>query len=153
VAGVYKTLFNAVIKIGLLLCILPFFRVNPGWGLAWFPAGVASLILAGTAIGLFITPVGMLYTDVGRALPLVMQFLMYATPVVFAMPKTGLAARLFTLNPLTPLILTARDWLTGGAPAFLGYFAAVNLAAVLLLLVSWVGYRLAMPILIERMSA
>jgi lipopolysaccharide transport system permease protein len=153
VAGVYKTLFNAVIKIGLLLCMLPFFQVNPGWGLAWFPAGVASLILAGTAIGLFITPVGMLYTDVGRALPLVMQFLMYATPVVFAMPTSGLAARLFTLNPLTPLILTARDWLTGGAPAFLGYFAAVNLAAVLLLLVSWVGYRLAMPILIERMSA
>ncbi len=153
VAGVYKTLFCAVIKIGLLLCILPFFRVNFGWGLAWFPAGVASLILAGTAIGLFITPVGMLYTDVGRALPLVMQFLMYATPVVFAMPASGLAARLFTLNPLTPLILTARDWLTGGAPAFLGYFAAVNLAAVLLLLVSWVGYRLAMPILIERMSA
>ena len=109
VAGVYKTLFNAAIKIGLLLCILPFFQVNPGWGLAWFPAGVASLILAGTAIGLFITPVGMLYTDVGRALPLVMQFLMYATPVVFAMPASGLAARLFTLNPLTPLILTARD--------------------------------------------
>lgn len=152
-AGIYKTLFNAAIKIGLLLCILPFFKVHPGWGLVWFPAGVLSLVLVGTAIGLFITPVGMLYTDVGRALPLVMQFLMYATPVVFAMPESGLAAKLFKLNPLTPLILTARDWLTGGAPEFLGYFLLVNVAAVGVLLASWVGYRLSMPILVERMSA
>lgn len=152
-AGVYKTLFNAAIKIGLLLCVLPFFDVRPGWGLAWFPAGVLSLVLVGTAIGLFITPVGMLYTDVGRALPLVMQFLMYATPVVFPMPSSGLAAKLFALNPLTPLILTARDWLTGGTPEQLAYFAGVNAAALLVLLVSWIGYRLSMPILIERMSA
>ncbi len=152
-AGVYKTLFNASIKIGLLLCTLPFFDVRPGWGLALFPLGVLSLILVGTAIGLFITPVGMLYTDVGRALPLVMQFAMYATPVVFAMPASGLAAKVFAANPLTPLILTARNWLTGGTPEFLGYFLAVNAVAVLLLAVSWIGYRLSLPILIERMSA
>lgn len=152
-SGVYKTLFNAIIKIGLMLCVLPFFDVHLGWGLAWFPAGVLSLVLVGTAIGLFITPVGMLYADVGRALPLVMQFLMYATPVVFPMPATGFAARLFALNPLTPLILTTRNWLTGGSPEFLAYFIGVNAVALLVLLASWIGYRLAMPILIERMSA
>ncbi|HOE35873.1 MAG TPA: ABC transporter permease [Kiritimatiellia bacterium] len=152
-AGIYKTLFNSGIKLVLMLCILPFFDVNPGWGLTLFPLGVFSLILVGTAIGLFITPVGMLYTDVGRAMPLVMQFVMYATPVVFAMPKAGVAATLFKVNPLTPLILTARDWLTGGTPEYVGYFLAVNAAALILLLASWIGYRLSLPILIERMSA
>ena len=153
-AGVYKTLFNAAIKIGLLLLILPFFKVNPGWGLAWFPMGVLSLVLAGTAIGLFITPVGMLYSDVGRALPLVRQFLMYVTPVVFPMPKGGgLVAKVFVLNPVTPLIINARAWLTGQSPEFFAYFVGVNLVALGLLFVSWVGYRLSMPILIERMSA
>lgn len=152
-AGVYKTLFNASIKIGLMLCILPFFKMSPGWRLALFPAGVLSLVLVGTAIGLFITPVGMLYSDVGRALPLVMQFLMYVTPVVFAMPESGLIAKLFALNPLTPLILTARDWLTGGSPEHLLSFLFVNAGAVIVLLASWIGYRLSLPILIERMSA
>jgi lipopolysaccharide transport system permease protein len=111
------------------------------------------LILVGTAIGLLITPVGMLYTDVGRAVPLLMQFLMYLTPVVFPMPKEGWAATLFQINPLTPLILTARDWLTGLSPEYLGYFVAVNAVAFVLLMLVWVAYRLAMPILIERMSA
>ncbi len=88
----------------------------------------------------------------GRAMPLLMQFAMYVTPVVFPMPKQGWAATLFSLNPATPLILTARDWLTGQTPEYLGYFLAVNVIAAAFLLVVWGIYRLAMPILIERMG-
>ena len=95
----------------------------------------------------------MLYGDIGKAMPLLMQFLMYVTPVVFPMPKAGIAAKLFILNPITPLILTARDLLTGQAPQFLTYFIIVNVVMVLIFLVVWVIYRLAMPILIERMSS
>ncbi len=153
VSGVYQTLFNAAIKIGLLAAALIFMGINPGPNLVLFPLGVLSLVLVGTALGLLITPVGMLYTDVGRGLPLLMQFLIYLSPVVFPMPKAGLAAAVFQANPLTPLLLTTRDWLTGFEPQYLGYFLVVNTGAILLLLLVWIAYRLAMPILIERMSA
>jgi lipopolysaccharide transport system permease protein len=153
VSGVYQTLFNAGIRITLLIAALGLLGINPGWRLLLFPLGVLSLILVGTAVGLLLTPVGMLYTDVGRAIPILAQFLMYVSPVVFPMPKEGWAATLFQINPLTPIILTARDWLTGTPPQFLSYFLAVNAVALVLLLVVWVAYRLAMPILIERMSA
>lgn len=152
ISGIYQTLFNAAIKIVLLLGVLVIMGINPGWNLLLFPFGIASLILVGTALGLFITPVGMLYGDVGRAMPLLMQFVMYVTPVVFPMPKEGWASTMFHLNPATPLILTARDWLTGQAPEFLGYFLTVNAIAALFLLIFWGVFRLAMPILIERMG-
>jgi lipopolysaccharide transport system permease protein len=153
VAGIYKTLFHTAIKVAILIGALVLLGLNPGWGLLLFPLGILSLILVGTALGLLITPVGMLYTDVGRVLSLAMQFLMYITPVVFPMPEEGWAAMLFKINPVTPLILTARDWLTGFSPEFPVYFLAVNAAALASLLLVWVAYRLAMPILIERMSA
>lgn len=153
VSGIYQTLFNAAIKIVLLLVALVLLKVNPGWGLLLFPFGILSLILVGTAVGLLITPIGMLYTDIGRAMPLLMQFMMYVTPVVFPMPKAGWSATLFALNPLTPLILTSRDWLTGYSPGNLGAFLLVNAVTLVVLLVVWMVYRLAMPILIERMSA
>ena len=153
VSGIYQTLFNAGIKIALLIGALILLKINPGWNVLLLPLGILSLILVGTAIGVLITPVGVLYTDVGRALPLLMQFLMYLSPVVFPMPKEGWAATLFTINPLTPLILITRDWLTGFPPQYLSYFLVVNAAALVLLLAVWVAYRLAMPILIERMSA
>ena len=153
VSGIYQALFNATIKIVLLLGALLILGIYPGWSLLLFPLGVLSLVLIGTSIGLLILPVGMLYTDIGRALQLLMQFLMYVTPVVFPMPKEGWAANLFRINPLTPIILTTRDWLTNFPPEFLGYFVLVNVIAILLLLFVWVIYRLSMPILIERMSS
>ncbi|MBI5314541.1 MAG: ABC transporter permease [Nitrospirae bacterium] len=153
VAGIYQTIVNALIKVSLLLVALLVMGIHPDWSLLLFPMGLLSLILVGTLIGLALTPVGLLYTDVGKGIPLLMQFLMYLTPVVFAMPKEGLSATLFQLNPLTPLILTARDWLTGFTPEHLGYFVVVNLVSIGLLLIAWVVFRLAMPILIERIGS
>lgn len=152
-SGMYQTMVNALIKLALLLVVLLVMGINPGWSVLLFPIALISLILVGTLIGLALTPVGLLYTDVGKAIPLLMQFLMYLSPVVFAMPKEGLAATLFQLNPLTPLILTARDWLTGLTPEYLGYFLVVNMITIVLLIVFWVVFRLAMPILIERMGS
>lgn len=153
VAGIYQTIVNALIKVTLLLIALVAMGIHPDWGLLLFPIGMLSLILVGTVIGLALTPVGLLYADVGRAVPLLMQFLMYLTPVIFAMPKEGLPATLFHLNPLTPLILTSRDWLTGLTPVYLGYFVVVNVIALVLLFIFWIVYRLSMPILIERMGS
>jgi lipopolysaccharide transport system permease protein len=152
-AGIYKSLFHTTIKASMLIVTLILVGLNPGWGLLLFPLGILSLMLVGTVLGLLITPVGMLYVDVGRVVGFGMQFLMYMSPVVFPMPKEGWAAVLFTINPLSPLILTARDWLTGFAPEYLTYFLAVNAVALALLLVVWTAYRLALPIIVERMSA
>ncbi|NWH06753.1 ABC transporter permease [Desulfobacter latus] len=153
ISGIYQTLFNAGIKIILLLFVLPFMGIDLGWRLLLFPIGLISLVMVGTAIGLLLTPMGVLYTDIGKGLPLLMQFLMYLTPVIFPMPKTGIAAAIYTLNPLTPLILTARDWLTGLPAEYLSGFIIVNVLAIILLIAVWILFRLALPILIERMSS
>ena len=152
-SGIYQTLFNASIKVVLLLVTLAVFGINPGWSLLLFPIGVVSLVLVGTAFGMLITPVGMLYSDIGRGMQLMMQFLMYITPVVFPIPKEGWTRVLFNFNPLSPIILTTRDWLTGITPEHIGYFIIVNGVCLLMFFAAWIAYRLAMPILIERMSS
>jgi lipopolysaccharide transport system permease protein len=94
-----------------------------------------------------------LYGDVAKVVPLVAQFLMYVTPVVFPMPSGGRMAGLIALNPATPLVLTGRSWLTGSETPMLLPFLAVTCSALLLLFLGGVLYRLAMPILIERLNA
>lgn len=152
-SGIYQTLFNAAIKIGILLLVLPFLGVHAGIGALLIPVGVLALVLTGTALGLAITPIGVLYGDIGRGIPLITQFLMYLSPVVFPLAATGWTAQLMRLNPLTPLILNARAWFTGQPPALLLEWGLTIAGSLLLLLVVWMVYRLAMPILIERMSA
>jgi lipopolysaccharide transport system permease protein len=153
VAGVYQVAFNATIKLGLILAGLACFSILPDWHLLLVPVGVASLVLAGTVVGLLITPVGVLYSDVGKGVPLLMQFAMYLTPIVYPMPQEGGMATLVMLNPLTALIETTRGWLMGEATELLCFFVGVNVVATAMLIVLWAVYRLAMPILIERMSA
>jgi lipopolysaccharide transport system permease protein len=152
-AGIYKTLFNALIKVVLVITAIAFFGIYPTWSLLWLPVALFSLILVGTAIGLLITPIGILYTDIGKAIPLFMQFLMYVSPVVFAMPTGGIASVIFHANPFSYLILTARSWITGTPVEFLEGYILVNVLFFVLMLVVLVIYRLAMPILIERMSS
>lgn len=152
-AGLYKILFNGAIKVALLLCVIPFFSVYPsGSTLFLFPFALIALMLFGTAIGLLMTPIGMLYKDIGRAIPLVMGFVMYLTPVVFPLPTEGFAARLFMLNPCTPLILAARSWLVGAEAVLLPHFFIVTAVSLLILTFALIVYRIAMPILIERMG-
>ncbi len=153
ISGIYKTIFNSVIKIALMITAVIIFGVYPSWSIAFLPLGLLSLIITGTAIGLLLTPIGILYTDIGKVIPLFMQFLMYITPVVFVMPTTGLAATIFRVNPFTYLILTIRDWITGSQTQYITEYLFVVGISIVVLLVVIVVYRLAMPMLIERMSA
>ena len=94
-SGIYQSLFNGMIKVTLIMIVFVIFGIYPGWSLLLFPIAFFSLILTGTAIGLLLTPVGMLYTDMGRAIPLAMQFLMYLTPIVFPIPRSGWGSFIF----------------------------------------------------------
>jgi lipopolysaccharide transport system permease protein len=152
-SGIIQTLFNGSIKIGLVIVVLLLFGFIPDWHLILFPLAVMSMILAGTTVGLLITPIGLLYTDVGKGIPLVMQFLMFVSPVVFPVPNAGWAAKIFELNPLTPLILVARNWLTGVPVESIWPFLSINLLFLAVLLAVSVIYRLAMPIMIERIGS
>lgn len=153
-SSVYQSLANAGIKILLMILGMIFLGYNfLSFTFPLFPLAILSLILSGTAVGLLLTPLGLLYTDISKGLPIFMQFLMYLSPVVFAVPKVGWITTFMSYNPLTPLVVTTRAWITGKPTVFLEGFIEVNLALFILLFAAWVIYRAAMPILIERMSS
>lgn len=152
-SGMFKWLFNVVIKLIIIVPVLVYFGIEVGSHQFLVPVAILAILIVGTAIGLLMAPLGLLYTDIGRAIPIAAQFAMYITPVVFAMPEGGLTAKLFHLNFMTPLVLNARAWLTGMESVMVPYFIGVSLGAVLLLFVGWLLYRVTMPVLIERMSS
>lgn len=153
VSGIYKLIFNSSIKIMLLLVFLGVFGVGYHVTLLLFPFAMIGAMLFGTTIGLFITPIGMLYNDISKIISLFFSFLMYATPVVYAIPKEGMMKTIMELNPLTPLIVITRDLIVGLEPQYLTYYFGILLTCTPLLLVGLVFYRISIPILVERMSA
>jgi len=153
VSGIYKLLFNSLVKIIILLVFLVVFGVGFHSSLLLFPFAFLGAILFGTTIGLFITPIGMLYNDIKKIISLGLGFLMYATPVVYAIPKEGLMKTLMELNPFTPIISTTRAFIVGQSPEYLAYYGWVLAVCIPLLVVGLLLYRISIPILVERMSA
>jgi lipopolysaccharide transport system permease protein len=152
-AGVGEVLFASLIRLILLILALFSFGVGVPWTAIWFPFGMLALIGMGISLGLLITPVAILYHDIGQALPFALYLWMFLTPVIYPAPATWPASLLVLLNPVSPVLDTTRDWLFSGSPQFLTGFFAVCGLTVLGLLAGWLLYRLALPILIERMSA
>ncbi|MNG28898.1 hypothetical protein D3C84_1142360 [compost metagenome] len=95
----------------------------------------------------------MLYNDIAKIISMGLSFLMYVTPVVYAIPKEGLMKTLMEVNPLTPLVLTARDLATGQTPEYMMYYLVIMLTCIPLFFVGLVFYRISIPIIVERMSA
>ena len=151
--GIGQVLFNFAIRVLILIPVFWWFDVTLQYGLLLAPLGVIALILLGTTIGLLLTPLGMLYHDVGRALGFGTQALFFLTPIIYPVPQASWAGILVNVNPVTPLLQTTRGWLVLGETGVLGGFIWVSGLSLLLLFIGWVLYRIAMPHLVSRLSA
>lgn len=148
-----EVFFNFGIKLILIIGLFIFFKMPVTGSVLLAPLGLIQLVMLGTMIGLLLAPLGVLYQDVSRGLLMLTGVWLFLTPVVFPMPQQGLFARLVAWNPVTPLLVTTRELATTGILTQVPQFWLVSILSLVGLLLAWVVYRLAMPILVERMSA
>jgi lipopolysaccharide transport system permease protein len=117
------------------------------------PVGIISLVALGLLFGIFLVPLGVLYQDIQKALPLFISVWLLLTPVVYPPPTSWPASLTSTINPVSPLLVNTREILTKGTFTHISGFYLVTGLTFLFLLMGWVVYRLALPHLIERMGA
>lgn len=148
-----EVLFNFGIKLILIVGLFIWFKIPVTWSVFLAPVGLIHLVVLGTGIGLLLAPVGALYGDIAKAIPLILSPWLLLTPVIYPTPKEGLFATIVNLNPVTHLLVTTRDLATSGLIANPTGFWIVSVLAFGLLLIAWLFYRLAIPLIVERMSS
>lgn len=150
--GLYMVGFNFLIRLILVAGVMVFWKIMPSSTILFFPVAMAGLLTAGFCIGLALTPIAGFYGDVSRVIPLVTGFWMLLTPVVYPARTEGLAGVLATWNPVSPLIVSARESLTGQDLSLIIPFAIVTAFSLIATFVGLIGFRIAMPHLIARMG-
>jgi lipopolysaccharide transport system permease protein len=152
-SGVAQILVNFAVKATLVVAVLVMFRipVQPAAVLAVIP--LTGLLVLGIAVGVLLVPIGALFQDVVHALGVVASGLVFLTPAAYTAPRVGLLGLMTSWSPLTPLITSARDLLVHGSTSQMPTILILVAASIAALLLSWVVFRLAMPILIERMGS
>jgi lipopolysaccharide transport system permease protein len=152
-SGIGEVLFSFGIKVILLIGVFIYYKVHISWTTVLLPIPLLGLLLLGTMLGVFLIPVGLLYKDIQSALLIATQGLVFLTPVAYPPSVGGTLGKIMNLNPVTPLLMAAKDLVTQGIPGDLIPFFTVIALTVVLLFIGWIVYRLALPIIIERIGA
>lgn len=112
---VLLSLVDFVVGLGLFAIVAPFKGMTLTPAMLLLPAWLAAILLLAVGIGMYLAALMVRFRDVQHALPVIMQFALYASPVAYALSAVppGLR-RWFLLNPMTGLLEGFRWSLVGG---------------------------------------
>lgn len=156
VADILKLLVAVAIQVSMIAVVAVVYRLPVTATVLAFPLAVGALILLGTTAGLLLAPIGLLYKDIGNSMQYIFLAGMAVTPVLFEMSELapgGYYAAFVKINPVAPLLVTARELATGQVLTMLPQFGIVVGLTVAMLFVALALVRASMPIVIERWSA
>jgi lipopolysaccharide transport system permease protein len=104
-SAILSKLLDFLIAFVVVIGLLIYFRVTPGWGLVILPVLILQLLMTSLGIGMFLSALAVKYRDVKHALSFIVQLLLYAAPVVYstnAVPEEYIPY--YILNPMVGVI-------------------------------------------------
>jgi lipopolysaccharide transport system permease protein len=113
-AAVAAGLVDFAIAFGILVVLMFYYGVVPGWGLLMFLPLVLLTTLLAAGMGMWLSGLNVKYRDVRFALPFMIQLWMFVSPVIY--PASFLPAKFrwfLALNPMTGIIEGFRASLFG----------------------------------------
>ncbi|MGA8023818.1 MAG: ABC transporter permease [Candidatus Acidiferrales bacterium] len=101
----------------MFVAIMIYYRIHPTWLILLFPVFLLLAVLTALGVGLWLSALNAIYRDVRYVVPFLVQFWMFASPVVY--PSSLVSAKwpkwawLYGLNPMVGVIEGFRWSLTG----------------------------------------
>ncbi|MBF0630931.1 MAG: ABC transporter permease [Magnetococcales bacterium] len=152
-AAVGQVMFVAVLQLMIALGAMLYFGIAWHWTVALVPFMILILILLGTTVGLFLIPIGALYKDIKEGITILLRLAFFMTPIVYPAPQSWPYSLIVTLNPVTPVLQAIRDCLARGQLTDPQGFIWISVIILLCFILALTYYRLAIPVILERLGA
>lgn len=126
-------LMDFLIGLAVLALLMAWYGMPPRVSLLLLPVLIALTTMLALGVGMLFAGLTVRYRDVRHALPFLIQFWMFATPVIFPsriVPEGWRWA--LALNPMAPIVDGFRAALLGRPMPWLGLAGAFAIAAVVL---------------------
>jgi len=105
ISGAIAPLVDFVISFVILLGMMVWYGIAPTWGVLALPLFTLLAVVTAVAASLYLAALNVKYRDVGHAIPFLVQFWMYASPVVYSVSIIPEKWRLlYSLNPMVGVI-------------------------------------------------
>lgn len=118
ISTVFAGLLDFAIAFCVLLVMLFFYGVEPGWAIAILPAFLLLAIVTALGVGLWLSALSVRYRDVRYTLTFIVQIWLFLSPVAYSSSLVPAGWRpLYGLNPMAGVIDGFRWALLGTANA------------------------------------
>ncbi|MFI5310338.1 MAG: ABC transporter permease [Gemmatimonadales bacterium] len=117
ISALFSAVVDFLVALGSLAVVLAVYRIAPGPSLLALPLWVLLLHAMGLGLGALIAALSVRFRDLQHALPVLVQLLMYASPVAYAISAVPERLRpWFLLNPMSGILDGFRWSVLGTAP-------------------------------------
>jgi lipopolysaccharide transport system permease protein len=139
-SSVLSGLVDFGVSFAMFVAMMIYYGIRPSTALLWLPLFLLLAILTALGVGLWLSALNAMYRDVRYVLPFLVQFWMFASPVVYPSSLVPLKWRwLYGLNPMAGVIEGFRWSLAGGGNPP-GRMILVSAATVLVVLLAGLAY-------------
>lgn len=132
-ASVITGLVDFAIASLMLVALMFYYRIVPGWAVVTLPLFTLLAVTAALAVGLWLSALNVRYRDVRYAIPFLAQLWLFVTPVAYS--SSLVPARwqpLYGINPMAGVVDGFRWALLGDAPPAPTLMVSVATTALLL---------------------
>ena len=150
VAGLFYSLFNSTVYIGLVGIILAIYGIFPSATSLLAIASVPLVMLAGLAIGIYMVPVVLIYLDIRYSFAVLFPVIIWSVPVLYKTPESGLLHTINMWNPLTYIIVTPVNWMMGMPAEYEEMFVLCVIGFIVLLILGFRFLDSKMPLAIDQ---
>lgn len=140
ISAVLAGLVDFAIAFMILLGLMVYYGVTPGWPVIMLPGFVLLTIATALGVGLWLSALNVKYRDVRYTIGFMVQFWLFATPVAY--PSNLIPEKwriLYGINPMAGVVEGFRWALLGNARP-LGQMLWVSVAVVVIVLVGGLYY-------------
>ena len=108
-------LIDFAISFGVLLLMMAFYGVAPGWGMLLLLPFIVILIACSMGVGILFAAMIVTYRDVRYVMSFVIQLWLFGTPVLYNLDIIPAQwQRLYALNPMVGVVAGFRAGVLGG---------------------------------------
>lgn len=149
-SGVAQGFVPSLVQIGVVLILFASYQIAPPWTALLVPLAMIPLLLLTLGLGFILSLVNGVVRDAGNGISILVTFLMFATPVLYAKPPSGTLAVVSQYNPLYYLVSVPRDLLILGSTNELQGFAYSALLSLVVFFICWMAFHLTEARVAER---
>lgn len=143
ISAVLSGLVDFAISFLMFVAMMAYYHIHPTLAVLWMPVFLLMAVLTALGMGLWLSALNAIYRDVRYVVPFLVQFWMFASPVVY--PSSLVSARwpkwawLYGLNPMVGVIEGFR-WSIAGSGEPPGRLVLISSGVVLVVLLSGLVY-------------